>query len=87
MSELEVEQRTNINFLVKLRNSGNEIRKILVQAYGDNDRNKKSVYKWVKRITEGRESVTIEEKSGRPQQAKKKKKLQIFVKVCVKIVS
>jgi len=30
MSELELEQRTNIKFLVKLGNSGKEIREILV---------------------------------------------------------
>jgi len=31
-SELELEQRTNIKFLVKLGKRGNEIRKILVQV-------------------------------------------------------
>ena len=36
MSELELEQRTNIKFLVKLWKSGNEIREMLVQVYGDN---------------------------------------------------
>jgi len=34
MSELELEQRTNIKFLVKLGKSGNEIRGMLVQVYG-----------------------------------------------------
>ena len=32
MSELELEQRTNIKFLVKLGKSGNEIREMLVQV-------------------------------------------------------
>ena len=36
MSELDLEQRTNIKFLVKLGKSGNEIREILVQVYRDN---------------------------------------------------
>jgi len=36
MSELELEQRANIKFLVKLGKSGNEIREMLVQDYGDN---------------------------------------------------
>jgi len=36
MSELELEQRTNIRFLVKLGISGNEIRDMLLQVYGDN---------------------------------------------------
>ena len=35
ISELELEQRTNIKFLVKLGKSGNEIREMLVQVYGD----------------------------------------------------
>ena len=34
--ELELEQRTNIEFLVKHGKSGNEIREMLVQVYGDN---------------------------------------------------
>jgi len=66
MSELELEQRTNIKFLVKLGKSGNEIRKMLVQVYGDNVVKKTAVYKWGKRFSEGRESVTDEERSGRP---------------------
>ena len=38
---------------------------MLVQVCGDNAM-KKTVYKWVKRFSEGRESVTDEERSGRP---------------------
>ena len=49
MSELELEQRTNIKFLVKLGKSGNEIREMLVQVYGDNAMKKTAVHKWVKR--------------------------------------
>ena len=66
MSVPELEQRTNIIFIVKLGKSGNEIREMLVQVYGDNAMKKTAVYKWVKRFSEGRESVTDEEKSGRP---------------------
>jgi len=36
ISGLELEQRTNIKFLVKLGKSGNEIREKLVQVYRDN---------------------------------------------------
>jgi len=39
---------------------------MLAQVYGDNAMKKTAVYKWVKRFSEGRESVTDEEKSGRP---------------------
>ena len=45
MSELELEQRTNIEFLVKLGKSGNEIRDRLVQFYGDNAMKKTAIYK------------------------------------------
>ena len=45
VSEIELEQRTNIKFLVKLGNSGNEIREILGQVYGDNAMKKTAVYK------------------------------------------
>jgi hypothetical protein len=44
MSGLEFEQRTNINFLVKLGKSGNEIREMLVQVYVDNAMKKTAVY-------------------------------------------
>jgi len=66
MSELELEKRTNIEFLVKLGKSGNKIKEILLQVYGDNGMNKTAVYKGVKRVSEGRESVTDEERSGQP---------------------
>ena len=66
MSELELEQRTKIQFLVKLGKSGNEIREMLVQVYRDNVLKKTAVYKWVKRFSDRRESVTDEERSGRP---------------------
>ena len=56
----------NIKFLVKLGKSGNEIRELLVQIYGDNAMKKTAVYKWVKHFSEGTESVTDEERSGRP---------------------
>jgi len=44
MSEFELEQRTNIKFLVKLGKSGNEIREMLVQVYEDNSTKKTAVY-------------------------------------------
>jgi len=39
---------------------------MLVQVYGDNAMKETAVYKWVKRFSEGRESVTDEERSGWP---------------------
>jgi len=75
MSKLELEQRTNIKFLVKLGKSGNEIREMLVQVYGENAMKKTAAYKWVKRFSEGRESVTDEERSE--QQAKSRTEANI----------
>jgi len=45
MSNLELEQRTKIKFLVKLGKSGNEIREMLVHVYGDNAVKKTAVYR------------------------------------------
>jgi len=39
---------------------------MLVQVYGDNGMKQRAVYKWGKRFSEGRESVTDEERSGWP---------------------
>jgi len=39
---------------------------MLVQVYGDSAMKKTAVYRWVKRFSEGRESVTDEERSGWP---------------------
>ena len=45
MSELELEQRRNIKFFVKLGKNVNKIREMLVQVYGDNAMKKIAVYK------------------------------------------
>jgi len=52
----------NIKFLVKLVKGGNKIREMLPQVYGDNAMKKTAVYKWVKHFSEGRESMTDEER-------------------------
>jgi len=66
MSELELEQRANIKFLVKLGKSGNEIREMLVQIYGNNAMKKTAVLQVGESFSEGRKGVTDEERSGRP---------------------
>ena len=50
---------------------------MLVQFYGDNAMKKRAVYKWVKHLSEGRESVNDEERSGDQQPAELKKTMQI----------
>ena len=54
MSELELEQRKNIKFLVKLGKSGKEIREILVQVYGDKPPSDFFLLPRIKEILKGR---------------------------------
>jgi len=51
--------------------------------YEDNAMKKTAV---VKRFSEGRESVTDEERSGRPARSRTEENIAKFVKLCVKIV-
>jgi hypothetical protein len=84
MSVLELEQQSNIKFLVKLSKSGSKIREMLMQAYGDNAMKKTAVYKWVTRFFEGRESVTDE--PGRPAMSRTEENIAKFTKLCMKII-
>ena len=58
---------------------------MLVQVCRDSAMKKTAVYKWVKRISEGRESVTDEERSGWPATRRTEENIANFVKLCVKI--
>ena len=64
MSELELERRTNIKFCFRY------LMMMLVKVYEDNAMKKTAVYKRVKRFSEVRDSVTDEERSGRPATSK-----------------
>jgi len=59
---------------------------MLAQVYGDNAMKKTAVYKWVERFSEGRESVTEEERSGLPATSRPEKNFAKFLQICVKIV-
>ena len=86
MSDLELQQRTNIKFLVKLGKSGNEMREILLQVYGVNAMKRTVVQKWVRFFPrEEKVSLTKRDQDGQ-QQAELKKTLHKFFKLCVKIV-
>ena len=52
---------------------------MLVQVYGDNAMKKTTVYKWVKRFSEGRESVTDKQRSGRSATSRTEENI---VKIC-----
>ena len=51
---------------------------MLVEVYGDNAMKKTAVSKWVKRFSERRESVTDEERSGRPATSRTEENIQKF---------
>jgi len=61
MSDLELEQRTNIKFLVKPGKSGNEIREMLVQVYGDNDVEKNGCKVFLRKV---KVSLTKRDRDG-----------------------
>ena len=51
---------------------------MLVQVYGDNVMKKTAVYKWVKRFSEGRESVTDKERSRWPATSRTEENIEKF---------
>ena len=59
---------------------------MLVQVYGDSVMKKTEVYKWVKSFSEGKESVTVEERSGRPATSRTEENIAKVRQICVKIV-
>ena len=61
MWELELQQRTNITFLVKLGKSGNEIRQMLVQVYGDKPPMTFFLFPKIKNILKGRHFDDIDD--------------------------
>ena len=54
---------------------------MLVQVYGDNAMKKTAVCKWVKRFSEGRESVTDEERSGWPTTSRTEENIAKFLQI------
>jgi len=52
---------------------------MLVQVYADNAMKKTAVYRWVIHFSEGRESVTDEDRSGRPATSRTEENI---AKVC-----
>ena len=59
---------------------------MLQKVYGDDAMKKTEVYKWVKRFSEGRGSVTDEKSLGRSATSRTEEIMEKFVKLCVKIV-
>ena len=65
MSDCESE-RVNVKFLVKLKKSATETFQLLTEAYVEDCMSRARVFQWLKRFSEGRESVKDDDRPGRP---------------------
>jgi len=65
MEERNFEQRYAIKFCVKLGETAIETFNKLKQAYGEHVLSRSQVFKWYKALSEGRESIKDEPRSGR----------------------
>ena len=63
---MNLEQRTNLKFLVRLGKTSSECLELLQQVYGNNAMSRTCVFEWHKRFKEGREEVKDDQRSGRP---------------------
>jgi transposase len=54
---------------------------MLVKVYGDIAMKKTATYKWTKRFSEGRESITDEERSGRPATSRTEETVAILCQI------
>jgi hypothetical protein len=72
--------------LVKLGESGSEIREMLVQAHGDNAMKNTAVYNLMTRFLREEEASLTKRVQDGQQRAELRNTLQKFVELCVKIV-
>jgi len=68
MSDCKSEQ-VNIKFLVKLKKSVTETFHLLTEAYGEDCMSRTRVFEWHKQFLEGRESLKVDDRPGRPRTA------------------
>jgi len=59
---------------------------MLLQVYGNNAMKKTAVYKWVKRFSEGKESVNDEERSGWPATSRTEENIANICQILREIV-
>jgi cob(I)alamin adenosyltransferase len=64
---MNLEQRINITFCVKIGKSASETLAILTVAYGEYAMKKSSVFEWRRQFKEGLEDVQDDPKSGQPK--------------------
>jgi len=70
MLSVNVEQRVNVKFCVKLGKSATETYDLLKKVYGDECLSRTQVFERFKRFKEGREVVEDDQRPGRPSTSK-----------------
>ena len=70
MLSVNVGQRINVTFCVKLGKSTTETYDLLNKVYGDVCLSRTQVFEWFKRFKEGREETGDDQRSGRPSTTK-----------------
>ena len=66
MLSVNVEQRANVKFCVKLGKSTTEMYDLLKKVYGDECLSRTQVFEWFKRFKEGREEIRDDQRPGHP---------------------
>ena len=67
---VNVEQRVNVKFCVKLGTSATETYHLLKKVYGDECLSRTQVFEWFKRFKEGREEIGDDQRPGLPSTSK-----------------
>ena len=67
---MNVEQRINLKFLVRLGKTPTEAFKLLQEVYGDDIMSRTRLFEWHRRFKEGKEEMEDDHRSGRPSSSK-----------------
>jgi len=70
MLRVNVEQRVNVKFCVKLGKHATETYDLLKKVYGDECLSRTHVFEWFKSFKEGREEIGDDQRPGRPSTSK-----------------
>ncbi|KAJ8940841.1 hypothetical protein NQ318_005287 [Aromia moschata] len=70
MLRVQMEQRVNLKFLVKLGKTFTEAYAMLKEVYGNECLSRTQVFEWFKRFKEGRETTEDDPRPGRPSSSK-----------------
>jgi len=82
MLSVNVEQRVNVKFCVKLGKSAGETHDLLKKVYGDECLFRTQVFEWFKRFKVRREEIGDDQRPGRPSISKtSKKSVKLFDKM------